>query len=62
MLDYKPYETWEEDGANDTMQLANAKVKKMLSEYVQPALDPAIDEALQAFMAERKASEPDAFV
>jgi len=62
VLDYKPYETWEEDGANDTMQLANAKVKKMMSEYVQPALDPAIDEALQAFMAERKASEPDAFV
>jgi len=62
VLDYKPFETWEEDGARDTMQLANAKVKRMLSEYVQPEIDPAIDEALKEYVAMRKASEPDAFV
>jgi trimethylamine--corrinoid protein Co-methyltransferase len=62
VLDYKPYETWEEDGAKDTAQLANAKVKRMLSEYVQPDIDPSIDEALKEFVAKRKASEPDAFV
>ncbi len=62
VLDYKPFETWEEDGAKDTMTLASEKVKRMLSEYQQPSLDPAIDEALQDFMRQRKASEPDAFV
>jgi len=62
VLDYKPFETWEEDGAMDTMQLANAKVKRMLNEYVQPPIDPAIDEALQDYVARRKAAEPDAFV
>ena len=61
VLDYKPYETWVENGGHDTMELANLKAKKMLAEYQQPTLDPAIDEALQAYMATRKASEPDAF-
>lgn len=61
VLDYKPYETWVEDGGLDTERLAAAKVKKMLADYSKPAIDPAIDEALQAYIAERKASEPDAF-
>jgi trimethylamine--corrinoid protein Co-methyltransferase len=62
VLDYKPYETWEEDGGKDSMTLASDKVEKMMSEYVQPPIDPAIDEALKAFIAERKNSELDAFV
>ena len=33
----------------------------MLNDYEAPALDPAIDEALQAFIAKKKASMPDAF-
>ncbi len=61
LLDNKPFETWDEEGARDTMTLANIKVKRMLAEYVQPAIDPAIDEALQAFMRQRKEGEPDAF-
>lgn len=61
VLDYRPYETWREDGGKDTMQLAAEKVDRMIAEYQQPAIDPAVDEALQAYMAERKASEPDAF-
>jgi trimethylamine---corrinoid protein Co-methyltransferase len=62
VLDYKPFETWQEDGAMDTMQLANTKYKRMLSEYVQPPIDPAIEEALNEFVAKRKSSQPDAFV
>ncbi|MEM7271281.1 MAG: trimethylamine methyltransferase family protein, partial [Pseudomonadota bacterium] len=62
MLDYKPFETWSEEGARDTEALASERVGRLLRDYQQPAVDPAIDEALQAFMAERKASEPDAFV
>ena len=61
MLDYKPFETWQDEGAKDTMTLANEKVQRMLTEYTQPAIDPAVDEALKAYIAERKASEPDAF-
>ena len=43
-------------------QRANKLYKKMLSEYEAPALDPAIDEALQSFMAKKKAAVPDSNV
>ncbi len=62
VLDYKPFEQWEQDGSKDAMQLANARVKQMLKDYQQPALDPAIDEALRAYIAKKKASMPDGFV
>ncbi|MDT8326231.1 MAG: trimethylamine methyltransferase family protein [Roseovarius sp.] len=61
LFDYKPFETWSEEGERDTMILANARVKKMLGDYTQPPLDPAITEALAAFVATRKESMPDAF-
>ncbi len=62
VLDYKPYETWAEDGSQSSFELAALKVEKMLSEYQQPALDPAINEELRAYVAEKKASMPDAFI
>ena len=62
LLDYKPFETWEDEGARDTQALASARVKQMLSDYRQPDMDPAILEALQAYVAEKKASMPDAFM
>jgi len=61
LLDYKPYEHWVADGERDTTQLAAARVERLLAEYQAPPLDPGIDEALRAFIAERKAAEPDAF-
>ena len=61
VLDYKPFETWQDEGSKDTMTLANEKVRRMLSEYTQPAIDPVVDEELKAYIAGRKASEPDAF-
>ncbi|WP_298558008.1 trimethylamine methyltransferase family protein [uncultured Aliiroseovarius sp.] len=61
LLDYKPYETWEEEGARDTQALATAKVKQMLADYQEPALDPGIAEGLKDYIAEKKASMPDAF-
>jgi trimethylamine--corrinoid protein Co-methyltransferase len=36
--------------------------KKMLSEYVAPPIDPAIDEALLEYIAKRKAASPDSNV
>ncbi|MHC0052831.1 trimethylamine methyltransferase family protein [Actibacterium sp. D379-3] len=62
LLDYKPFETWDEDGARDTQALAAARVAKLLGDYQQPALDPAIAEALDTYVAEKKAAQPDAFV
>ncbi len=61
LLDYKPFETWDEEGARDTATLASARVETMLGNYQQPALDPAVAEALSAFVARRKAEMPDAF-
>jgi trimethylamine--corrinoid protein Co-methyltransferase len=61
LLDYKPYETWSEEGGRDTMALANARVKKLLADYQQPALDPGIGEGLSDYVAQRKAGMRDAF-
>ncbi|TMV47266.1 trimethylamine methyltransferase, partial [Thioclava sp. BHET1] len=62
LLDYKPFETWEEEGARDTEALASIRVKKMLGDYQAPAIDQGTVEALDAFVAARKAAEPDAFI
>lgn len=62
VLDYKPFETWADDGSRDSVALAGARVEKMMAEYVKPAIDPAIEEALNDFVARRKSEMPDAFV
>ncbi|MEO9824956.1 MAG: trimethylamine methyltransferase family protein [Paracoccaceae bacterium] len=61
LLDYKPFEQWSEEGERDTVALAATRAEKLLAEYQQPALDPAIAEALAAYVATKKAAEPDAF-
>jgi trimethylamine--corrinoid protein Co-methyltransferase len=61
LFDYKPFETWDEEGARDTQALATARVKTMLDTYQQPALDPTIEANLRAFVADKKASMPDSF-
>ena len=62
LLDYKPFETWDEEGARDTMTLASARVDYLISNYQKPALDPAINEALAEYVACKKAAVPDALV
>ncbi len=62
VLDYKPFETWDEEGARDTQTLASQRVKYLLENYRQPQLDPAIAEALSEYVEKKKASMPDAFV
>ena len=62
LLDYKPFETWDEEGARDTQSLAAIRVEKLLSDYQQPALDPAINEALHDYVNRKKAAEPDSFI
>ncbi|MEL7090329.1 MAG: trimethylamine methyltransferase family protein [Pseudomonadota bacterium] len=62
LLDYKPFETWEDEGARDTAELARLRVEKLLQTYQTPAMEPAIREALDAFVAQRKEAEPDSFL
>ena len=62
IADYRPFETWSEEGSPDTQALARARCKTMLEQYEAPTLDPAVDEALLEFIARRKAEEPDALV
>ena len=62
VLDYKPFETWLEDGAKDTMTLAAERVKFQLSNYQKPSIDIAIEEALNAYVAEKKSAVPDSVV
>lgn len=61
LLDYKPFETWADEGSRDTQALASARVKKLLGEYEAPAIDPGTREALEDYVARKKASMPDAF-
>lgn len=62
VLDYKPFETWADEGGRDSMQFAHLKAERMMAEYQAPAIDPGVDEALKDYIARRKNSEPDAFV
>ncbi len=61
VFDYKPFETWYEEGERDTVARAGDRVQKLLSDYTAPAIDPGVAEALDDFVARRKAEEPDAF-
>ena len=61
VLDYKPFETWTEEGARDAQALAAARVERLIERYEAPALDPAVAEALSAYVETKKASMPDAF-
>ncbi len=59
LFDYKPFETWFEEGAKDTYTLASERVEFLLREYQTPQLDQGVEEELNAFMAKQKASMPD---
>jgi trimethylamine--corrinoid protein Co-methyltransferase len=60
VADNNSFEQWEADGGLDTAQRANKIWKKMLNDYEMPPIDPAVDEALLAFIRQRKESFPDA--
>jgi trimethylamine--corrinoid protein Co-methyltransferase len=62
IADNNSYEQWLAEGEQDAAKRANTLWKKMLAEYEAPAIDPGIDEALQAYVRQRKDSMPDAFV
>ncbi len=59
IADNNSFEQWLADGSQDAVQRANTLYKRWLADYEAPALDPAIDEALQDFIARKKADLPD---
>jgi trimethylamine--corrinoid protein Co-methyltransferase len=62
IADNNSFEQWEAEGRQDAAQRANKIWKRMLQEYEAPEIDPAIDEALQDFIARKKAAVPDSNV
>ncbi|MCP4388820.1 MAG: methyltransferase, partial [Gammaproteobacteria bacterium] len=55
--DWRNFELWEESGSKTATERANSIWKRLLDEYEKPPIDPAIEEALQAYMARRREQE-----
>ena len=62
ILNYKPFETWFEEGEVDLTLEANKRAKQLLKNYEPPELDLSKREELTDFVHKKKASMPDAFV
>ena len=61
VADNNSFEQWLAEGGKRVEDRANALCRDWLASYQAPDLDPAIDEALLAFIAQKKDSMPDAF-
>ncbi|WP_417427828.1 trimethylamine methyltransferase family protein [Kiloniella sp.] len=59
--DDQPFESWNEQGADDAMIRANCRWKKILADYQAPHLAADTDEALLDFMNRRKTEMKDAW-
>lgn len=53
LSDWRNFETWQADGALTATQRANAIWKRLLAEAQPPPIDPALVEAVDAFVARR---------
>src|SRR5690606_26750829 len=62
IADNNSFEQWESEGGLDAAQRANKLWKRMLADYEAPPIAPGVDEALQEFIAKKKAAEPDSYV
>jgi trimethylamine--corrinoid protein Co-methyltransferase len=54
LSDWQNYEGWEAAGGHDALDRATALWQKALKEYEEPAMDPAVREALEAYVARRR--------
>jgi len=59
IADNNSFEQWQAEGALDSRDRAKARCKDMLDAYQAPPIEPAVDEALLDFIAEKKESFPD---
>jgi len=55
LSNWQNYENWQLGGAKDATQRATEIWKRALQEYVEPPMDPAAREALEAYIVERRA-------
>ena len=62
IADNNSFEQWKDEGEKNTAARANTLYKKMLREYEAPKIDPGVAEALDDFIARKKAAEPDSNV
>ena len=54
LSNWQNYEAWQEAGGLDATARATRLWKKALEEYVEPPMDAAVREALEAYVAKRK--------
>jgi trimethylamine--corrinoid protein Co-methyltransferase len=59
VADNNSFEQWRDAGGRDQLSRASSKWRAMLKTYETPAIDPAVDEALQDFIARKKQSVGD---
>jgi trimethylamine--corrinoid protein Co-methyltransferase len=55
LSDWSNFENWTDAGSRNATQRATVLWKKLLAEYVAPPLDPAVKDALDAYVARRSA-------
>jgi trimethylamine---corrinoid protein Co-methyltransferase len=53
LSDWSNFENWRDAGARNATDRATGIWKKLLAEYVPPPLDPAVKEAIEAYVARR---------
>ena len=61
LADNEPFEKWEMAGSVDAATRANRLWKKRLAEYEAPGMDVAVKDALEDFVARKKAEAVDAW-
>lgn len=61
IADNNSYEQWLAEGEKTAAQRANELARNWLGMYEKPPIDPAIEEALTTYVANKKASMPDSF-
>jgi trimethylamine---corrinoid protein Co-methyltransferase len=59
VADNNSFEQWRDEGMKDAPKRAAERCTRLLADYEQPKLDPAVDEELAAFVRGRKAELPD---
>ncbi len=57
--DNNSFEQWRDEGMKDVRERASERCKRLIAEYEQPKLEPAVDEELADFVARRMAERPD---
>ncbi|MEE9376317.1 MAG: trimethylamine methyltransferase family protein [Rhizobiaceae bacterium] len=61
IADNNSYEQWQIEGEKTAPQRANEIARKWIADHKAPPMEPAIREALDAYVAQKKEAVPDAF-